>query len=309
MDGPIQMYNNIIEDLKGIKPLSQILPSALILSKQLKIQELGKWIELEMNSYFNSNAALTKEVRVPEYRIVPGQYFDINGRIFIIEDPNLKFVNEYRLRNGVQELEDFSRKETLLTINDPSFTELIKNHFNVEVYAFRFSSTSVIGILTGIRTNLINRLMAVEVVIEKDVLNNNGQEHTVTYRMIENLHPSIQDVALKLYIDGHYRQAILDTYILLTNSVKTKSGRHDLDGVQLVQTVFSPKNPCIKISDNIDEQQGFMWLFSGAIMGIRNPNAHNLIEHKDPQKTLEWITYASALLRTLDGAEVLKPDK
>ena len=71
----------------------------------------------------------------------------------------------------------------------------------------------------------------------------------------------------------------------------------------------SAKTPIIKISDDVDEQLGFMWMFSGAVMGIRNPKAHTLIPQTNPQKTLEWLSFASVLLRALDDAEVINISK
>lgn len=302
----IKLYNEILQDLRTSKSLSGILPSVLILSKKIDSKELEKWIQLEMNGYISSNPALTNEVVVPEYRIVPGQYHDIYGRPLIIEDPELRFVNEYRLRHGVSELEKLSRSSKLLTLQDQNFIKIVKDNLKVEVHSFSFSSTSITGILDAIRTNLINKLMSITQLIEETTQSENEQEHTIIHQAISNLHPLVQSVASKLFTDEYYRQAILDTYILLVDIVKTKSGRHDLDGVTLMQTVFSPKKPIIKISDDSDEQQGFMWMFCGAVMGIRNPKAHRLIQQRDPQRTLEWLSYASVLLRVLDGAEVIK---
>ena len=119
-------------------------------------------------------------------------------------------------------------------------------------------------------------------------------------------HPTVQRIAGELYKNGHYRQAILDTYISVVDSVKVKSGMHDLDNTPLMQNVFSPKSPTLKISESSDEQLGFMWLFSGAVMGIRNPKAHRLIEQNDPQRTLEWLSFASVLLRVLDDSTLEK---
>jgi len=303
----VELYNEIIEDTRTSKELSKIFPSVLILSKQLGDSELEKWTELELNSYFNSNKALTEEVVVPEYRIVAGQYHDIYKRPLIITDPDLRFISEYRLRYGVSELEKLSQSEKLLSIQDITFTDLIKKNLDVEVHSFSFSATSIIGILNAIRTNLINKLMTIAPMVEQTAdKSSNGQEHTTIHKALENLHPLVQPVASKLYADGHYRQAILDTYILLVDTVKTKSGRHDLEGTGLMQTVFSANNPIIKISDDPDEQLGFMWMFSGAVMGIRNPKAHRLIPQTDPQRTLEWLSFASVLLRVLDDAEVIK---
>ncbi|MGG3453928.1 TIGR02391 family protein [Paenibacillus rhizolycopersici] len=120
---------------------------------------------------------------------------------------------------------------------------------------------------------------------------------------IENLHPNIIKVSEKLFYDGHYRSAVLDSYIDLINRVKELSGRSDLDGSPLMQQVFSIRTPKLIISDDQDEQQGFMWLFSGAVMAIRNPKAHKIIEITDPQRTVEWLAFASVLHRVLDDLE------
>lgn len=300
----VRHYNEVLEDLRGTKKLSEILPTIILIARKIGDEELEKLIDLELNSYFNSNKSLTEDVTVPEYREIPGQYFDIYQRPLIITDPGLNFVNQYRIRNGIAELERFSEKGGLLTIQDLNFINLIKLHLQVEVHSFSFSSTSVLGVLQAIRTVILKRMLEISPKIEQTT--NSKGEHTEIHQSMENLHPLIKSVAGQLFMDGYFRQAILDTYILLTETVKTKSGRYDLDGVPLMQTVFSIKNPIIKISDDPDEQLGFMWMFSGAVMGIRNPKAHRLIQQRDPQRTLEWLSYASVLLRALDDAQVVK---
>ncbi|MBL4754264.1 MAG: hypothetical protein JKY52_11820 [Flavobacteriales bacterium] len=224
-----KLYNEILEDLRTSEVLSKILPSVLILSKHLGNSTLEKWTELEFNSYFKGNKALTDEVVVPEYRTVPGQYHDIYDRPLIIQDPKLKFVNEYRLRHGVLELEKLSESDKLMSIQDTTFTELIKKNFNVEVNSFTFTSTSIVGILGAIRTNLINELMNLAPTVEKQsTQSSNGQEHTTFHNSLMNLHPLLQPVVAKLYADGHYRQAILDAYIYLL-----KRSKQNLDDATL----------------------------------------------------------------------------
>jgi uncharacterized protein (TIGR02391 family) len=301
----IKLYNEIIEDLRTSKPLSKILPSVLILSKKIKDENLQKWTELESKSYYNSNEALTNDIIVPEYRIVAGQYHDLYNRPLILQDPEYKFVNEYRLREGVLELEKLASSTKLLTIVDPTFTELINKHFAVEVHSFTYSPRSIDAILESIRFTLINKLMAVAQKVENVSNSDKVSEHTIYHNAIANLHPLVQQIASGLFADGHYRQALLDCYILLIEAVKTKSGRRDIDGTSLMQTVFSPRNPIIKVSEDPDIQQGFMFMFSGPVMGIRNPAAHSLVKETDPQKTLEWLSFASVLLRTLDESKVL----
>jgi len=119
---------------------------------------------------------------------------------------------------------------------------------------------------------------------------------------LDNLHPKVREVTGKLFQDGHFRQAILDVYIALVNAVKEKSGCN-LDNSPLMQKVFSRDNPILRISDDSDEQLGFMWLFSGAVMAIRNPKAHSLVAQDDPVRTLEWLAFASILFKILDESK------
>lgn len=157
------LHHEIVENLRNSKNLSEVFPSILILAKTIKDKELEKWAELEISGYFKGNASLTSEVIVPEYRSVPGQYTDLQNRPLIINDPKLKFVNEYRLRNAISELENLAQKNSMMSIQDSSFIDLIKRKLNATVHYFNFDTVSVIGILQAIRTNAINKLMAIEI--------------------------------------------------------------------------------------------------------------------------------------------------
>jgi len=44
-----------------------------------------------------------------------------------------------------------------------------------------------------------------------------------------------------------------------------------------------------------------MMLFSGAVMGLRNPRAHKIIQD-DPEKALEFIAFISLLAKLADKA-------
>jgi uncharacterized protein (TIGR02391 family) len=86
-----------------------------------------------------------------------------------------------------------------------------------------------------------------------------------------------------------------------------RSGRDDLDGITLMEAVFSPKAPILKfnaLADDSDknEQKGFMMMFSGAVAGLRNPRAHKLIQD-DPERALEFIAFVSLLAKLLDEAK------
>lgn len=118
------------------------------------------------------------------------------------------------------------------------------------------------------------------------------------------LHPRVKAVSAQLFKDKHYRQAILRACLALNEAVQQRSGRSDLDGVSLMSHVFSQKTPILRFPGHPDEQQGYMWLFSGVTMAIRNPRAHKVgeAEDLDANEALELLALISALFRALDGA-------
>jgi uncharacterized protein (TIGR02391 family) len=125
------------------------------------------------------------------------------------------------------------------------------------------------------------------------------------YRDLD-LHPVIAGAANKLYLDGHYANAIEAAIKALCDRVRLHSGK-ELDGADLMKTVFSPKNPILRFNDfrdrsDHDEQVGFMMMFAGAVTGIRNPRAHKPVKD-DPERALEFIAFISLLAKLLDGAK------
>jgi uncharacterized protein (TIGR02391 family) len=142
----------------------------------------------------------------------------------------------------------------------------------------------------------------------KRVVKEQGEPiRTDTYE-VSNLHPRIREVSEKLFMDGYYSQAIFEAYKAVNIVVKEKSGRKDLDGQGLMSTVFSRQNPILRLNDlqddsDYDEQEGFMLLFMGAMTGIRNPKAHDIVNQKDPTRTLEYLALASLLARRAEESK------
>ncbi len=129
-----------------------------------------------------------------------------------------------------------------------------------------------------------------------------------SYYSTRDLHPEIIDASAKLFVDGHYSEAIFNAFKKVEILVKNKSGVKNLTGHPLMQKVFSVKTPLLKFNTLIsqidkDEQQGMMELFAGAMLGIRNPKAHNQIIQKDSVKTMEYLSFASLLCKRLDESK------
>ena len=121
------------------------------------------------------------------------------------------------------------------------------------------------------------------------------------------LHPAIERAAGQLFRDGHYANAIEDAVKALNALVRLNSSIDDKDGSSLMEAVFSPKNPILKFNNladqsDMDEQRGFMMMFSGAVAGLRNPRAHKIIKD-DPEKAIDFIAFISLLAKLADEAK------
>ncbi|WP_060628799.1 TIGR02391 family protein [Paenibacillus peoriae] len=125
---------------------------------------------------------------------------------------------------------------------------------------------------------------------------------------LEGLHPKVLEKAEKSFKDGNYRSAVLDTYIALNKEVQRKS-KLTQDGSSLMQKAFSKDRPVLQVADGDDPQMGANWLFSGAMMGVRNVLAHDDSIHPSEQEALEQLYFASMLFRRLDLAMNVEAEK
>ena len=120
-------------------------------------------------------------------------------------------------------------------------------------------------------------------------------------------HPKIIQASKSLFENKHYAQAIFEAFKAVENFVQDKSGI-SLYGSNLMEKVFNEENPVIKVPEAgyyyKDVQRGFKNLFIGAAQGIRNPKAHKEIIQKDPYITLQYLGFASFLLKRIDYWEV-----
>ena len=114
--------------------------------------------------------------------------------------------------------------------------------------------------------------------------------------------PTLRKKTEKLFKDGHHAQAVEVAYKLLDNMVKKRSGlASGITGASLMQTVFSSKNPILRLNENIsasekDEQLGYMNIFSGCMTGIRNPRAHESDWEDTEERALQLLVFANHLI-------------
>ena len=154
---------NFVNSIATEESLSSLFHNGVILANRSKDLELKRWLKLELDGYFSANPVLTKADEVPKYRTVPGYHFDIYGNRLLINDPNLYFVNETRLRNGIKELEALIQSgEKNPQIDDPTRNELIKKFLGHEVRYFQFTSSSLKSVINNIRGELLERFLNLE---------------------------------------------------------------------------------------------------------------------------------------------------
>lgn len=121
------------------------------------------------------------------------------------------------------------------------------------------------------------------------------------------LHPIIKRVSRSRFESGHYADAVEAAFKEINKTIKEivrSNTGEEIDGAPLMYKAFSPNQPLICIGDLSTEsgrniQQGYMQMYAGAMIGIRNPKAHENVEI-DSSKASHLLTLASLLMFQLD---------
>lgn len=119
-------------------------------------------------------------------------------------------------------------------------------------------------------------------------------------RVIEE--PEIIQVSRDLFDSGHYNISVHEAFKAIDNYIQGKVSEHHLSGTKLMDQVFSPNDPKLvwsarKTLTQKDQHAGYHRLFSGAMLGIRNPTGHAFDWIDEPEEALECIILAQHLLR------------
>jgi uncharacterized protein (TIGR02391 family) len=125
---------------------------------------------------------------------------------------------------------------------------------------------------------------------------------------IERLHDRVITAASDLFNDQHYASAVSEAFKSIEVRVRDLARLPDKSGAPLMGDAFGTKTPRLDVATESgrsgdDERDGFLALFRGAMLGVRNPKAHELFRPEDPQQALEYLGFASLLHRRLDVAE------
>ena len=118
------------------------------------------------------------------------------------------------------------------------------------------------------------------------------------------IHQDLPADVRRLFDNGHFAQATFEAMKFLDEEIQRISGEADF-GKSLMLRVFSGKPPKLAINPGMtateeSEQEGFKFMFAGAMAGIRNPRGHLTGMVDDPDTCLDHLSFCSMLLRRLE---------
>ena len=124
----------------------------------------------------------------------------------------------------------------------------------------------------------------------------------------------LRKVVSKLFKDGHHARSIEEAFKYIDNLVKKTAKPEDmsLTGAKLMGRVFNPTSTLLKINSGstqseIDEQNGYMQILSGCMIGIRNPRAHEHDWEDTEQRTIQLLVLADHLISRIKSSEKVIP--
>ena len=203
--------------------------------------------------------------------------------------------------------------ETIKALNRPLISlqvaETIRALSRPPVKSPYMESTSYLNLAPRVATTQKEQEMRSALVVVDEEEYSLLEERSYWVRVFDTL---VKDDGLRkscrsLFADGYYALAVERAYIYIDNLVSKRSGRSDKDGADLMRTVFSPKNPVLKFNNlqsrsEENQQQGYMHIFEGTMIGIRNPRAHEYDFEDSPEEALEMLVIASHLIRMINRA-------
>jgi uncharacterized protein (TIGR02391 family) len=135
----------------------------------------------------------------------------------------------------------------------------------------------------------------------------NADENDLADHFWDILHPRVATIAKPRFDSGFYSDSVEAAFKEINVIIKTHFKQEtniELDGAKLMSRAFSKDNPVFTLADTStmdgkNVQQGYMNLFLGSIIGIRNPSAHGN-EEMERIDAIHFLFLASLLLRKFD---------
>ena len=232
-------------------------------------------------------------------------------------------VDLAKFQKMIQEVEELKK----LKMGDPQtsmwvhkVSQFLKQEFGEKSYCYKHFYSMINGRAIGSTNmteqdfqskyikNLEKYKKHLQVCLE-DCKEDTGSINKNKFHKELKLHPKIVKASEKLFKDGHYSSAIFEATKILEKEIKLKSKIKDEIGVKLVNMAFNEKQPVIEIikgqeQEQIDEREGFRFLYMGVFQGIKNPKSHSIQNLIESDKAIEYLAFISLLMKRLDEATV-----
>jgi len=126
------------------------------------------------------------------------------------------------------------------------------------------------------------------------------------------IHDDIKRVSQRKFILGMYAESVRSAWVELEDKVrklvKEKTGK-ELSGSTLMREAFSVNDPIIVLADvstkeGRDIQQGFMEIFAGSMVGVRNPKSHRNFEISK-RRAIHFLFLGSLLMNKLTESDIM----
>lgn len=140
---------------------------------------------------------------------------------------------------------------------------------------------------------------------DEDLLEEDYPEDGEGFDFWSLLHPNIVPEARKRFRARFYAEAVLAALKVISLQIKSRTGL-DVDGAQLMTKAFAPSQPYLVFDPADTEtarsiQQGYLQIFAGTMMAVRNPKAHGFVEI-DASRCIHFLFLSSLLAHKLDEA-------
>jgi uncharacterized protein (TIGR02391 family) len=122
---------------------------------------------------------------------------------------------------------------------------------------------------------------------------------------VRSIHDRLPPKVRKLFDDAHYAEATFEAFKFIDKRVASFAGSKD-SGQKLMMQALAETGPiklnALQSESERDEQNGYKFIFSGAMSAVRNPRGHEFDLYDTMEACLDHLSLASLLIRRLEQA-------
>jgi len=202
---------------------------------------------------------------------------------------------------------------TLLRRLLPNEVELIRQIQNIDLRRVNFNRTDSLAYNIDACKNEAKEIL--EMLIETITVEQRDPAEEQSFDFWNLLHPRVIALAKLRFENGHYADSTSACLREINSIIKDYVRRainQELDGAPLMTRAFSANNPIIEFADLTTEsgrniQLGYMKIFEGAMIGIRNPKAHANL-YPDENKAIHFLFLSSFMFLKLQEAGIINEE-